>query len=134
MKKLIVFFLLACLTFTGYSQTGTAEGWMDPLDTLTNADSHSDTITITGPKASVSFLSKVLKLTGTVAGTVNIFGSVDGTNFGTTALTTINLTDASANWQAAYDFNGYKAYRIVTATTGTSTASVRHWYMYRKAP
>lgn len=130
MKRIIFILCLFSVCFACKAQT--SEGWLAALDTLTNADSHTDDLSVNGTRHNVSFLSKVLKISGTVAGTVTIYGSVDGTNFGTTALTTINLTDASANWQASYSFNGYKKYRIVTATTGTSSASVRHYYMVRK--
>lgn len=131
MKKLIVLIALAFSFVCTQAQTS-YEGYLAALDTLTNADSHSDTVTITGNKHCISFQSRLLKISGTVAGTVNIYGSLDGTNFGTTALTTINLTDASAVWNASYTYNGYKKYRIVTATTGTSSASVRHYLLYRK--
>jgi len=132
MKRVLVFLVSLFLICTAtQSKAQSADGWAAALDTLTNADSHSDTISVIGQKHCVSFQSNVIKISGTVAGSFSVYGSLDGTKFGTTALTTVSLSDATSNYLASYSFNGYKKYRIVTNTTGTSSVSVRHYYLYR---
>jgi len=131
MKKILFLILFSAIGFVSYSQSDNA-GYLAVKDTLTNAEAVSQELALTGVKANVSFQVNVIKLTGTVAGTIKVFGSVDGTTYGTTAVTTTNLTDATANYLIAYTTNSYKSYRVTVETTGTSTASFRTYYLYRK--
>lgn len=110
------------------------EGYMSAKDTLTNAQTVTKEVVIAGPKSNITFQVNVIKLTGTVAGTIKVFGSTDGTTYGTTAVTTTNLTDATANYLIAYTTNSYKKYKVEIATTGTSTASERTYLLYRQQP
>lgn len=142
MKKILFSLLMAgaCLFIspvTSNAQTGTGdyEGYLGALDTLTNADTATYIATVTGPKHNVSFSVNITKLTGTLAGKINLYGSVDGTNYLTTALATeITITDASQVRGFSLNYNGYKKYKLVVITSGTNTSSHRASIMYRKQP
>ncbi len=132
MKKIFLFVAIF-VSLQSFAQTnGDYAGYIKVKDTLTNAQSYSDTVTITGPKHNITFQVNVIKISGTVAGSINVYGSADGVTYGTTALTTTALTDATANYLISYTTNAYKKYRIVRATTGTSAASERVYLLYRK--
>jgi hypothetical protein len=131
--KKILFLLTMCFTLalsSAYAQD--AAGYMAVKDTITNADTSSHEMTITGGKSAISFQVNVIKLTGTVAGSVKVWGSVDGSTYGTTAVSTTALTDATANYLVTFTANHYKKYKVDVITTGTSTASTRTYYLYRK--
>lgn len=101
-------------------------------DTLTNADTTTYTVSVTGKKSTISFQTNITKISGTVGGTIKIYGSVDGTNYATTALTTINLTDASANHATVYTSNGYQKYRYQIITSGTQACWQKTYVLYRE--
>jgi hypothetical protein len=102
------------------------------LDTLTNADTAYYDVTITGAKHTVGFQVNVTKLTGTLAGKIDIFGSIDGTNYIPTAIASqISLTDASNVYAFSLTGNHYKKYRLRVMTSGTNTSSHRAYLLYR---
>lgn len=129
---------LIVMLFVGLGMTANAqqsyEGYMAVKDTITNADTSRQEVTITGPKANITFQVNVIKLTGTVAGNLKVYGSLDGSTYVTTPLTTTSLTDGTVNYAVAYTTNSYKKYKVETVTTGTSTASVRTYLLYRQQP
>lgn len=138
MKKIIFLFCLTLTMFTlpsvtNKAQAQDAEGWFAALDTLTNADTTTYDLTVTGAKHNVSFQTNVLKISGTVGGTINVYGSVDGTNFLTTAIATqITITNGSANYGFTFGDNRYKKYRIVIINATGGVCSQRTRYMYRR--
>ncbi|OYW19924.1 MAG: hypothetical protein B7Z54_02590 [Sphingobacteriales bacterium 12-47-4] len=138
MKK-IIFLLFLTIGLMGVSAVDNqakaqdAEGWFAALDTMTNADTATYDLTVTGAKHSISFQTNILKISGTVGGTINVYGSVDGTNFLTTAIgTQITIANASGNYGFTFGDNRYKKYRIVVITSGTQSCSQRTRYMYRR--
>lgn len=138
MKKIIFLLFMAVAMFTlpsvtNKAQAQDAEGWFAALDTLTNADTTTYTLTVTGAKHNVSFQTNVTKISGTVGGTINVYGSVDGTNFLTTAIATqLTITNGSANYGFTFGDNRYKKYRIVIINAAGGVCSQRTWYMYRR--
>lgn len=133
MKKYLLAVVLI-LSFGLVSKAQSYNSYLGPLDTLTNAQSKTYTVTVTGAKHCVSFQTNILKISGTVAGTIKVYGSVDGVNYGTTPITTNTLTDASVNWLTVYTSNSYVKYQYVVATTGTSVISERTYLLYRPQP
>lgn len=97
--------------------------------TLTNATTASFTIPVTGAKGTVTFQYVITKTSGTVAGTVILLGTVDGTNYVT--LNTYNLTDATVTTGVNYAYNPYAKYKVTVTTTGTQVSNYKIWALYR---
>jgi len=140
MKKLLMIGMLFGVFFiaspgSSNAQTGDYEGYLGALDTLTNADTTTYEVTITGPKHVISFQCNVLKISGTVAGKFDIYGSVDGVNYETAlAAASVTKTDASANYVISFTSNKYKKYKILSISSGTNSHSQRVYLLYRRAP
>ena len=140
MKKLILlgavaFVMLAITPQKAVAQTGTGDyaGYLAALDTMTNADTATYEVTVTGAKASVAFQVNTTKISGTLGGKINIYGSIDGTNYLTSVLATeITITDASQVRGFVFSNNAYKKYKIVVITSGTQSSSHRVYALYRK--
>lgn len=143
MKKLLIIscslVLLACFAPTrSEAQVQTNDdyaAYLGPLDTLTNTDTTTYIVTIKGPKHIISLQCNVLKLTGTVAGKFDIYGSVDGVNWETAlAASSVTKTDASANYVVSFTNNKYQKLKILSISSGTNTHSQRVYLLYRKLP
>jgi hypothetical protein len=133
LKILLLLIPLLALACFSYSQTAAASGVLRTVvkDTVVNAASATHDFVLTGAKTSVSFQVNTAKISGTIAGTIKVFGSVDGTNFTTTALTSVALVDATQVYAITYAGNYFQKYRVVVATTGTSSMSEQTYLMYR---
>ena len=138
MKKLLGFIaivlMLGVLPTTTQAQVqGNYAGYLGALDTLTNADANTYTTSaVIGNKHCITFQTKVLKISGTVAGTIKLYGSADGVDYGSAALDSLTLADASKVYQISRTYNGYSKYKWVVATTGTSSASERSYMLIRE--
>lgn len=129
MKRLIlalVVGLLAVCQVDAQSYNGKLGG----LDTLTNATSKTYSLNITGKKANVTFQVNVIKISGTVGGTVALWTSADG-GVKYFQLATTSLTDATAQYGFNYNYNPGNKYRVIVTTTGTQSSSHECWALYR---
>jgi len=107
--------------------TGTAP------DTVAGGAADTVVLAVKGSKSAVTFQHIVTKISGTLAGTIKVFGSIDGgVTYGTTVLNTYTLTDASSVGQYSVDYNGYTHYKVIIAPTGTNSASYHIWALYRE--
>ena len=127
MKKIFAFivslaFMYACQAQSYQSKLGDT--------TITNGGSPSYTATIAGPKSNVTFGYNITKTSGTIAGTIVLSGSVDGTNYA--VINTYTLTDASVNTSVPFNYNGYAKYKVTVNQTGTSVANYQIWLLYRR--
>lgn len=108
--------------------TTTAFG--NALDTVDNTEAHVTTASegkISTWRTGITAQCNVLKISGTVAGSLALQGSMDGTNFVTIGTAT-TPSDASGN----YGFNSivrYYYYRISWTGAGTMSASMK-CYIY----
>ena len=136
MKKLILLLVcfagLAVAAFSQVSAPKTYGAYLGVKDTLTNAQASSKTTTIPGNKTAITYQVEFLKLTGTVAGTIKLYISADGTNWPAAAADSLTLTDNSGVYQLRRTYNAGVAHRITVATTGTSTASERVYLFWRQ--
>lgn len=139
MKKYLFFlfiglsFLISNTTNAQVSVQRSYAGWLGALDTLTNADTTTYTVGIAGSKSNITFQTNVLKISGTVAGTIKVYGSADGgTNYVTTALTSVTITDGSVNYSIPYTVNSYDHYKVQIITSGTQACSQRTRLLYRE--
>jgi hypothetical protein len=135
MKK----FILLLVAIIGYFVSSHAQmtvnrsygAFLGVLDTLTNADATSYTTTISGNKTVITYQVHVLKISGTVAGSIKLYISADGTNWPAAASDSLTLADASGNYQIRRTANSGVKHKITVATTGTSSTSQRTYLFYR---
>lgn len=135
MKKLIgiigVLLMLAMIPQQGQAQNYGA--YLGALDTLTNADTTTYTVTVSGSKSIISFGTNVTRISGTVAGTVKLYGSVDGTNYTTYAVDSLALSNSSVNFlPLKLTSNPYQKYKLTIITSGTQVCSQRTYLIYRQ--
>lgn len=137
MKKLFFIAVLA-LSLTVTAQTTRPIITPNTIGNMLSTPTHSatDTITNTTVKyqyavakgANITFTAQALvtKVTGTVAGTVKIQGSLDGTNYNDLAgQTAFTLTDV-ASQSASFSVNPstHQFYRIVVTPSGTQSSRI----------
>ncbi len=107
---LIFVFLIASLASKAQSDYG---AYVAALDTLIDADTATHVMAISGSKKAISIQVNVLKISGTVAGTLNLYGSVDGTNYITAPIASaITVTNASANYAFTLTNNNYRKLKL----------------------
>ncbi len=130
MKKVFLIMSFAfALCFGANAQVGslTWSGNSGTLDTVTNSGTRTATVSITKPAYGFNFVLKVLKISGTVGGTISFQGSNNGTDYAN--LSTTSASDASANYTYSVLSNpNYRYYRISWTGTGTMAASVQGTY------
>lgn len=127
MKKLILLLSISML-LTVFASAQSFRGKIAD-STHTNALTSSFTIPVTGTKGTVTFQYVITKTSGTVAGTIVLSGTVDGTNY--VVLNTYTLTDATATTSVTYAYNPYAKYKVTVATTGTQVSNYKIWALYR---
>jgi hypothetical protein len=95
-------------------------------DTVTNTETETLTLTVKGAYDILTFQYVCVKLSGTVAGTAILQGSLDGTNF--IAIDTVTNTNVATQTFAMFDNpDKYVYYRVVCTGSGTMAARV---YVY----
>lgn len=97
------------------------------LDTVTNTGTEVLTLAVAGPKSSVTIAVKVLEISGTTAGAVKLYGSIDG---GTTfalldGAGTFSPTDVTTAQSYAWHVkpSAFTHYRVSYTGAGTMVAS-----------
>lgn len=103
------------------------------LDTVTNTGTSFVTTDRFGGSANSTVIQVVVtKISGTVAGTISLQGSLDGTNWKAmnteetqTALATITATDASNVYHWRLKGNPMAFYRVTWTGAGTMAASIK---------
>jgi len=129
-----MFLLVAMFAFGANAQTVVATTMKSVYnaasDTVTNTETAYLQGSIIGYKHNASFQVVITKISGTVAGTLTLQGSIDGTNFkamtvaeASTAINTATATDvASQTFLWRLNSNPYKYYRISWTGSGTMAA------------
>ena len=136
MKKIFSILIIACLALTAAQaqqapKLVTTTSYGNTLDTVTNTATKVTTATKVGSwyaNASVQAQVIVTKISGTVGGTLGLYGSMDGTNW-TLCETATTPSDASANYFISTT-KRYFYYRISWAGTGTMSASIKTYFLY----
>jgi alkyl hydroperoxide reductase subunit AhpF len=128
MKKIFSILLVAALCFAFTTVSNTAHAQVYKTRTLAAGDTASNATTIYLTKAAIEdgivcIQAKVTKISGTVAGTVWLQGSVDGTNFETISTDTLALANQTTNFKT-WPLTGtkYYSYRIKVTTSGTQAS------------
>ena len=126
-------FLFIIALFAGINVANAQSALLPSPDTLTNAATRDLTLKVPGAFNEVqTFQLNVVKISGTVAGTAFVQGSLDGVNYftlpGTDTLTLTNGNNAKA-WVAGK--SNYLFYRIRTVGVGTQSAQLKAWVLNR---
>lgn len=135
MKNLLFLLMVAVFSLVATSdiqaQSGTKMS-VAVADTLTNTDTTSKVIPITGGFSSLAIQPIVKRLSGTAAGTVVLYGSVDGVNYVATG-DTMTLTNQVTNttlWKIGVP--AYSYYKVIAISSGTVSEVLNVWYILRK--
>ena len=136
MKKLLFLFAILAATFTVKAQTNVAKlatttSYNISLDTVNNAGAKStnaQTLQNWYYGASVQAHVIVTKISGTVGGSIGLYGSMDGTNW-TLCGSATTPTDATANYYLTTTVR-YAKYKIMYTGTGTMSASFKTYFLY----
>jgi len=138
MKKFIVSLLcsIALLTLASTTEVKAQESKGAYFNTVRDTTSGADTleyeIAIPGKKDVVTFQIDAFKISGTPAGSINVYGSANGSTYIDTALaSSITIQNATRNYGFSFSNNAYKKYKIVIITSGTQSSSYRPYYLYR---
>lgn len=113
-----------------------SRGYQMPVvagDTIVNTGSVTKTFTATGGYSKVSVQINVQKVSGTPAGNVVLYGSLDGVNY-TSLGDTLKLSNVTTVQTATFAIDGapYVYYQVSGTGTGTMVAGVSVWYLLRK--
>lgn len=109
-------------------------------DTLSNTDTLDVYYKVRGEYATISIQCKIVKVSGTVAGTVTLQGSVDGTNYETvdtmtmiTDAVTYTATNVATQTKTfIIDHNPYLYYKLRYIGSGTMAAILSGYLLPRK--
>ena len=132
MKKLVMFLVLGLFASSTFGQVSLTSSFNLASDTTVNAGtSYLTSPRNLGAKQTTAIQVTVTKISGTVAGTISLLGTVDETNYKaillagvSTALNTYTATDvASQTFIFVVPNNPYLRYRVSWTGTGTMSAS-----------
>jgi hypothetical protein len=139
LKISILFALLTLATVSVIAQQtvrapffNTTYGSSISTDTTTNSGTGSvKCAVVDGPATTTTVFVTVTKLGGTVAGTLTLLGSLDGTNYKAlttpntaTALATYTATDATNRYVWIISGNPFRYYKVEHVGTGTMSATL----------
>lgn len=136
MKKIISILIFGFLAFGALAQNNkaiavTTTAYGNALDTVDNAESHyTNTSTVPDWNGSKTVQAQVIvkKISGTVGGTLGLYGSMDGIEW-TICETATTPSDGSANYYISTS-KRFAKYRIGWTGTGTMSASFRTYFLY----
>lgn len=124
MKKVLSIVCLFLLV--GYSNAQIVTVMTKSAVTMTNSTAVTATLQTNAVAENISIQAVVTKSTGTVAGTVQVSASLDGTNYVnlTASTSTLALTDDATNTGIFnYTNNNYLYYKLTFTGTGTMVAT-----------
>jgi len=134
MKKMILIVLIAISFAFNASAQKASTTTLSAGDTVVNTAAVSKVIPVltAGYEGAVVF-ANVTKISGTVGGTVQLFGSLDGTNYVQIGADQTATNTAGTKSYAFYVTAPVPVYLKVTHTgTGTMSSSITVSYVYRK--
>ena len=133
MKNLVFISLLFIANLT-FAQTNPATNFVPTLDTLTNTVATPLVKLLFAPYSTVTVAVKVIKISGTVAGTVTLTGSIDGVTYyaisGVSALTLTDVASQGTLWVVTG--NPYSYYKVLGTGSGAMSASISAKVLPRK--
>ncbi len=131
MKKLLVIAAIALGACTANAQSSAVSvsdmksEYTLNTDTVTNAATVYMTVTTTAAWANISVQPIITKISGTVAGTYYLQGSIDGTNYVSIVGDSATATNVTTNTIVFTADPIYKYYRVGYTGSGTMSAILR---------
>lgn len=131
MKKVLFLLLVIAAGFASHAQQATVIA-LAAGDTVNNTGTAEKVIKVTGGYQGIAVQAVVTKLSGTGAGTVQLFGSLDGTNYKQIGsdYTVTNVTTQSQIFYVAGPLPVYV--RVLETGSGTMSAVLTVKYVLRK--
>lgn len=131
MKKLILILIIGLQGLIASAQRAT----LMPLvagDTVANTGTVTKVLTFTAGYEGVAIQPVLTKLSGTAAGTVILYESLDGVNYKSTGdtLTVTNVTTNTAVWKKLAPVPVY--YKVIAGGATTVSAVLRIYYLPRR--
>lgn len=131
MKKLFLLAILFAIASIGSAQvTPMTSIYNHPTDTVTNAGINFVYATSLNSQSNLSVQPVITKISGTIAGTYYLQGSLDGVNYlsivGDSTVAT-NVTTNTKVWFLATKY--FKYYRIGYTGTGTMSGTLRGYIL-----
>lgn len=133
MKKLVYLLLSAVLLMATQSQAQVYQSTLAAGDTVVDAGTAAKVINITGDYKGVVFNPIFTKISGTVAGTIKLQGSLDGSTYTDVAsqtFTATNIATGQTLWYVTAPLARY--YKITWTGTGTMSAVLSYKYRVNK--
>lgn len=133
MKKLVYILLSAILLMATQSQAQVYSSTLAAGDTVVDAGTASKTFNISGDYKGIVVNPVFTKISGTVAGTIKLQGSLDGSTYTDVAsqtFTATNIATGQTLWYVAAPLARY--YKITWTGTGTMSAVLSYKYRVNK--
>ena len=132
MKKILIIAAFALTSVIASAQSTVVSPMLSPyslaLDTVTNAGTNYVTVNTTSAWTDVTIQPVITKVSGTVAGTYYLQGSIDGTNFKSIVGDSVTATNVTTNTKLwVLSTRSYKYYRVAYTGTGTMVATLRSY-------
>lgn len=141
MKKIIgLIALTLCMAISGYAQspngsfTGSTVPYVTTSDVVTNTGADTFKYKAVGYMRSVTFQVNITKTSGTLGGTVKVFGSADGGSNYVQLNSSYTVTDGNQNYSYVINSgqgNPYTNYWVVWTGTGTMAGSWQGYLLVR---
>ena len=127
MKK-IIFGLAIFVGLTASVQSAKAQTAMTnpngyTLDTASNTTAEGPTLQVKSFQETTSFCITLTKISGTVAGVTQLYGSNDGTNYAALGSSKTNTDVASQTWCFDDSPKHYLYYKVLITGAGTMSVS-----------
>lgn len=123
MKQIKFLLLFLLVGFITQAQTGTfSHTASNPTGAVVNTSVDTMSYTLSKGYQLVGIQTIITKVSGTVAGTSVLYGSIDGVNFVSTGDTLTN-TNVATNSFLVTKATPYKYWRILTTGSGTMSAT-----------
>jgi adenylyl- and sulfurtransferase ThiI len=133
MKKIICFLLSAVLLIATQSQAQVYSSTLAAGDTVVDAGTAAKTFNISGDYKGIVVNPIFTKISGTVAGTIKLQGSLDGSTYTDVAsqtFTATNIATGQTLWYVSAPLARY--YKITWTGTGTMSAVLSYKYRVNK--
>lgn len=101
-------------------------------DTITNTGTTYKVIKATAGFSDIAIQPIITNVSGTMAGTVKLYGSLDGTNYPSAAIDSMAISVSNLTRVFAKTGTPYVYYKIVITGSGTMVARWKVWYVLRK--
>lgn len=133
MKKFITMIIFALCAVAVHAQFGAA--YQFPVvagDTITNTGTANKVFTITAGYTDIAIQPVITKVSGTMAGTVKVYGSVDGSTYSTFPVDTMNIAETNLSKVMTKSGTPYYKYKVIITGSGTMVARWKLYYIVRK--